>query len=327
MQRILIIRFSSIGDIVLTTPVVRVLRTKYPKADIRFVTKPQFKELVASNPYLDGAFYLNEGVRALATELKAFKPDVVVDLHHNLRTRILKTLLGGKWLSFDKLNVEKWLKVNLKVDKLPAIHIVDRYLETVKPLGVVNDGKGLDYFFPKEFEGPVLPKPFSGGYVAVVIGAKFQTKQLPAHKLVALCNGLGKPIVLVGGKEDAALANAIIAQSSAEILNGCGVYSLHQSAFIVKQADVVITHDTGMMHIAAAFNKKIISIWGNTIPEFGMYPYLGNNQPAHLAQVAGLNCRPCSKIGYAKCPKGHFKCMEKQDMEQLILKTHQFLKK
>ena len=309
----------------LTTPVVRVLRTTYPKADIRFVTKPQFKELVASNPYLDGAFYLNEGIRALATELKVFKPDVVVDLHHNLRTRILKTLLGGRWFSFDKLNVEKWLKVNLKVDKLPAIHIVDRYLETVKPLGVVNDGKGLDYFFPKEFEGPVLSKPFSGGFVAVVIGAKFQTKQLPAAKLAAICSGLGQPIVLVGGKEDAALAKAVIAQSSAELLNGCGVYSLHQSAFIVKQAEVVITHDTGMMHIAAAFNKKIISVWGNAIPAFGMYPYLPQGGASFISEVNELNCRPCSKIGYAKCPKGHFKCMEQQDTDQIILKTHQFL--
>ena len=186
MERILIIRFSSIGDVILTTPVVRVLRAKFPEADIRFVTKPQFAQLVTPNAHLNGVFTLKGGIGDLASELKAFKPDLVVDLHHNLRTRILKTLIGGKWLSFNKLNVEKWLKINLKVDKLPETHIVDRYLETLKPLGIDADGKGLDYFFPADFKEPSLPASVSSGFVAVVVGAKLKTKQLPVHKLVEI---------------------------------------------------------------------------------------------------------------------------------------------
>lgn len=324
MKRILIIRFSSIGDIILTTPVVRVLRAKYPEADIRFVTKPQFAELVDSNPHLNGVFKLEAGIKDLANELKVFNPDLVVDLHHNLRTRILKTIVGGKWLSFNKLNVEKWLTVNLKLNRLPDIHIVERYLETVKLLGVEADGKGLDFFFPKGFKSPETPVGFENGFVAVVVGAKFKTKQLPENKLVELCDGLKKPVMLIGGPEDKELADAICSNSNGQLHNGCGVYSIAQSAWMLKQADVVITHDTGMMHIAAAFNKKIVSIWGNTIPEFGMSPYLTDE--SYLSEVSDLNCRPCSKIGYAKCPKGHFKCMEEQDIAKIIMKTNETLR-
>ncbi|MBP9151420.1 MAG: glycosyltransferase family 9 protein [Flavobacteriales bacterium] len=318
MQRILIIRFSSIGDIVLTTPVVRVLRKKYPEADIRFVTKKQYSELVEPNPHLNGVFLLEDSLNVLATQLRAFNPDLIIDLHHNLRTRILRTLVGGKWLAFKKLNVEKWLKVNLKVDRLPNIHIVDRYLETLKPLGIEGDGKGLDFFFPADLAEPTIPEGFANGFVAMVIGAKFKTKQLPVAKLVELCNGLNRPIILIGGKEDAEVAGEVMTQSTAQIHNACGTHSLAESAWLVKQAEVVISHDTGMMHIAAAFNKKIVSVWGNTIPEFGMYPYLPRNTPSYISEVKGLDCRPCSKIGFDACPKGHFKCMNNQDIDKII---------
>ncbi|MGB0916150.1 MAG: glycosyltransferase family 9 protein [Flavobacteriales bacterium] len=323
MQRILIIRFSSIGDIVLTTPVVRVLRKKYPEADIRFVTKPQFPQLVEPNPYLNGVFTLDDSVASLATQLKAFKPNLVVDLHHNLRTRILKTLVGGKWLSFNKLNVEKWLKVNLNVNKLPDTHIVNRYIETVKTLGIKADGKGLDFFFSDNFTVPTIPAGISTNYVAVVVGAKFKTKQLPTQKLIEIVNGLKTPVVLVGGEEDAKIASEIEANAKATIYNACGAFTIAESAWVLKQANAVITHDTGMMHIAAAFNKKIVSVWGNTIPEFGMYPYLPETEPAFIAEVKDLDCRPCSKIGYNACPKGHFKCMNEQDIDAIIAKANE----
>ncbi|MCF8461932.1 MAG: glycosyltransferase family 9 protein [Flavobacteriales bacterium] len=318
MQRILIIRFSSIGDIVLTTPVVRVLRKKYPEADIRFVTKKQYVELVEPNPHINGVFLLGDSLNELATQLRAFNPDLIIDLHHNLRTRILRTLVGGKWLAFNKLNVEKWLKVNLKVDRLPAVHIVDRYLETLKPLGIEVDGKGLEFFFPADFAEPTISKGFANGFVALVIGAKFKTKQLPVGKLVELCNGLNRPIILIGGKEDAEVASEVMTQSTAQIHSACGTHSLAESAWLVKHAEVVFTHDTGMMHIAAAFNKKIISVWGNTIPEFGMYPYLAESKQSYISEVNGLDCRPCSKIGFDACPKGHFKCMNEQDIDKII---------
>lgn len=304
---------------------IRCLRNRFPEADIRFVTKKEYAQLVDSNPHLNGVFLLENGLKELIKQIKQFKPDVVVDLHHNLRTRILKTAVGGKWYPFNKLNVEKWMRVNLKVDRLPNEHIVDRYLQSVAELDVKNDGAGLDFFFPEDFQAPELPSGLGDQFVALVIGAKFKTKQLPANKLIEICDGLNLPVVLIGGSEDETLAQEVMARTSASVFNGCGKYALQESAWIIKQSALVITHDTGMMHIAAAFNKKIVSVWGNTIPAFGMYPYLPEGGKAFISEVQGLDCRPCSKIGFDKCPKGHFRCMEEQDIKKLQIKVDELL--
>ncbi len=325
-MKVLVIRFSSIGDIVLTTPVVRVLKTQLEDAEVHYVTKLQYKNIVASNPYLDKIFYLDKDLNELVAQLKQEKYDYIIDLHNNLRTRIVKWKLGVKSFSFRKLNIEKWLLVNFKINKLPNLHIVDRYLETVKPLGIKNDALGLDYFIPDEDKVPMewLPETHRNGYVAYAIGAQHETKKLPLKRMIELCDKINKPIVLLGGKEDFVNAEAIrqfferpaTANGFEEgldelgkktiIYNACGLYNLNQSASLVKQARYVFAHDTGLMHIAAALKKEVFSIWGSTIPSFGMYPY---RTKFTILENTKLSCRPCSKIGFNKCPKGHFKCM------------------
>jgi ADP-heptose:LPS heptosyltransferase len=322
-MKILVLRFSSIGDIVLTTPVVRALAQQVPSAEVHFATKPGYRSLLEANPYVARVHCLTGSLGELVQALKNEKFDYIVDLHNNLRTRLIKLQLGMKSSSFDKLNWQKWLLVNFKIDRLPAVHIVQRYLAAAAHLGVKDDGRGLDYFIPtgQEVDLATLPAPFQFGYVAVAIGAQHATKRLPLAKLVELCQQLApRPIILLGGPEDAPVAEAIIAAvrqinlstysfTHSPIANGCGQYSLHQSASLLRQASFVVSHDTGLMHIAAAFGKSIFSVWGNTVPEFGMYPY----RTEFLSlEVLGLSCRPCSKIGFAECPKGHFKCMREQ---------------
>ena len=324
-RKILILRFSSIGDIVLTTPVVRTLKTRFPDAEIHYCTKKGFAIILNENPYLTKIHLLDDSVEDLIKRLRHEKFDIVVDLHKNLRTFLIKKRLGVPSFTFDKLNTEKWLMVNLKINKLPNKHIVDRYIEAVAPLGVKNDNLGLDYFIPENDEVPMdwLPETHQKEYVAYAIGAQHNTKKLPLKRMIELCDKINKPIILLGGREDAETGEQIKiffdrnADSGFEegltkmnkktiIYNACGKFNLNQSASLVKNAKYVFTHDTGLMHIAAAFRKEIYSLWGNTIPGFGMYPYrtkftiLENNK---------LSCRPCSKIGYAKCPRGHFKCM------------------
>ena len=344
-MKILVLRFSSIGDIVLTTPVVRALAQQVPGAEVHFATKPAYRGLLEPNPYITKVHCLTGSLGELVQELKAEQFDYVVDLHHNLRTRLLKLRLGVPGSTFDKLNWQKWLLVNFKIDRLPRIHIVQRYLAAAAPLGVRDDGKGLDYFIPpsQEVDLATLPAPFRlGGYVAVAIGAQHATKRLPVEKLIELCAKLNAPVVLLGGPEDESIGHVIeqafetravaakppgtipdspyyfpqnslnhsITQSP--IHNGCGQYSLAQSASLLRQAQFVVSHDTGLMHIAAAFGKEIFSVWGNTVPAFGMYPY---KTDFRVLEVPGLPCRPCSKIGFAECPQGHFKCMRDQRLD------------
>ena len=323
MKKILIIRFSSIGDIVLTTPVVRCLKTQLKDAELHFVVKKQYVSLLKANPYIDKIYSIKKSVKEILPQLKEENYDYIIDLHKNLRTLFLKTKLKGIKKSFDKLNIQKWLLVRLNLNFLPKIHIVDRYLKTIKFLGVENDGKGLDYFIPSEDEYNVsdLPVTHSEGYIGIVIGSIHQTKQMPADKLIFLCRMIDKPIVLLGGPEDKEKGDIIQNAVGERIYNTCGNLSINQSASLVRQAEKIITNDTGLMHIAAAFKKDIVSVWGNTVPEFGMYPYYPVNgsrlSVSRIMEVKGLSCRPCTKLGFEKCPKGHFNCMNLIDENKI----------
>ena len=322
-RKFLIIRFSSIGDIVLTTPVIRCLRKQYPEAEIHFLTKQAFRSIVAHNPYINKIHTLGDSFELLLHELMIEEYDYIIDLHHNLRTlRIKRFLKNVKSFSFNKLNVEKFILTNFKINTLPKKHIVDRNLETVASLGVVNDGMGLDYFIPTldEIKKDDIPTSHMHGYIAVVIGAALATKKLPLHKLKELCTAIDHPIILLGGKEDYEDGKAIAKVDEIKIYNACGKFNLNESADLVKGAKLVISHDTGLMHIAAALQKPVISVWGNTVPAFGMYPYYGSrsNRQYDVVEINKLWCRPCSKIGYNKCPKGHFKCMEKIDVNYIV---------
>lgn len=318
--KFLIIRFSSIGDIVLTTPIIRCLKKQIAAAEVQYVTKKQYATIVTSNPYIDKVHILDDSLSNLINELKDEKFDYVIDLHHNIRSFILKIRLRVVHFSFNKINFEKWLMVAFKKNILPKKHIVDRYFDTLYLFDVQNDNKGLDFFIElkNEIDLRLLPSVFHNGYVVIVIGARHFTKQLPDDKIAQMCNEIELPVILLGGPDDTEKAKNIISISgSIKVFNACGGYNLQQSASLIKQASKVITHDTGLMHIASAFKKIIISVWGNTIPEFGMYPYM-TDQASFIFEVKNLKCRPCSKLGYTKCPKKHFDCMNKQDIKGII---------
>jgi len=177
----------------------------------------------------------------------------------------------------------------------------------------------LDYFIPtlQEVIPEQLHAAFKGKYMVAVVGANHATKQIPADKMINIINHSGIPVCLVGGKDVLEQAALIGKELKVPFLNTVGNISLHQSASFIRQSSVVLTPDTGMMHIAAAFKKNIVSLWGNTVPEFGMYPYLAGEQ-SRIFETKGLRCRPCSKIGYNKCPKGHFKCMQEINVQEVV---------
>ncbi len=321
-MKILVIRFSSIGDIVLTTPVVRCLKLQLANAKIHFATKKQYAEIVTANPHIDKVYCLENSISDLIQMLKAEQYDYVIDLHNNQRSFLLKWKLGVPSFSFDKLNWQKWLMVNLKINQLPSSSIVERYVATTSRLSLHNDHEGLDYFIATKdiINIEELPTSHRHGFVAWVIGAKQNTKKFPLQKIVSTLKLMSNtPIVLFGGPEDKIDGQTIMSTlPNHPIYNAAGKYSLAQSASLLQKASVVVTNDTGLMHIAAALKKPIISIWGNTIPEFGMFPYYGKHEvPQLVIQIADLKCRPCSKIGYKNCPEGHFDCMNKVEEEQI----------
>lgn len=318
----MIIRFSSIGDIVLTTPVIRCLKNQIKNTEIHYLTKKQFYPVIQGNPYIHKIHVFNNNLNEIIKELKNEDFDYVIDLHKNIRSLIVKKKLGKPSTSFNKLNFKKWLIVNLNINRLPNKHIVNRYFSSLKKFNVIYDGKGLDYFIPENEELNInkLPTYLHNGYIGFVIGGKHATKILPPEKVISICKQINKAVILLGGKEDKEVADKIKNQAGNHIYNSCGEFSINQSASIIKKAEKIITNDTGLMHIAAAFNKEIISIWGNTIPQFGMTPFLpaGEKNKSKIIENKNLNCRPCSKIGYSKCPKKHFDCMEKINEQEIV---------
>jgi len=320
-MKVLIVRFSSIGDIVLTTPVIRAARQL--GAEVHYLTKRPFRSIVEANPGVDKVFAIDKKVREVRAGLQREGYDYVLDLHNNLRSLQVKWALPAKSYTFDKINLEKWLMVNLRINRLPAKHIVERYMAPAERLGAAYDGQGLDYFIPEKDEVAVGTLLGTGintpDFIAFAIGAAHNTKRLPTDQIITLCEQLPLPVVLLGGPGEAEEGNTIAAAVRRQkVVNTCGQLNLHQSASVVRQASKVITHDTGMMHIAAAFQKEILSLWGNTIPAFGMYPFYPQGvQKNQSFEVEGLRCRPCSKIGFQECPKGHFKCMRELPLEKI----------
>ena len=295
---------------------------------VHYLTKSSYGTIVENNPNIDKVHLLSDDWNKIVEEIRNEEFDYVIDLHHNLRTLRLKKELGIRTFAFNKLNVKKWIYTNLKLNLMPELHIVDRYMKTLEAFNVKNDGQGLDYFIPEkdEIKQKDIPASHHIGYIGIVIGAAHYTKKMPVEKLQELCSRINHPIILLGGKEDSGNGDQIASVDPIKIYNACGKFNLNESADLVRKSKLIITHDTGLMHIAAAFKKKIISVWGNTVPQFGMYPYYGQQQISNFrSEIASLRCRPCSKIGFSKCPKGHFKCMKQQSIDSLVGSVKLFL--
>lgn len=321
IKKILIIRFSSIGDIVLTSPVARCIKKQLPDAELHFLLKKQYIPLLAENPYISKIHTFEKKVKEIIPELKNEKFDFIVDLQKNRRSIFVRACLGVPSGTFNKLNKKKWLYTNFKINLLPKVHVVDRYYQAVEKLNVISDTQGLDFFIPDNDKVDInkfLPENFHFSYIVLTGGSKQNTKQLPFEKMLEICKAVDKPIVLLGGTEDFDKSEKVRATLGEKVFNACGLLNINQSASVAQQADAVITTDTGLMHIAAALRKKVISIWGNTVPDFGMYPYdPSGKENFHIVEVKELKCRPCSKLGYKQCPKKHFRCMMEIDVGRI----------
>jgi ADP-heptose:LPS heptosyltransferase len=308
-MKILVIRFSSMGDIIYTTPVVRCLKKQLAGAEVHFITKPTFKYIYDNNPYVDKLLLLKPSLSDTIADIKAEGYDYIIDLHNNLRTTIIKLRIGIKSYTYKKQTIRKWLSLKFNLKLVPLTHLVDRYMQAVKYLGVTNDGQPIDYYIKAHHKlADLLPLTHQKNYVAFVIGATHFTKRMPNDKIISICQQLKYPVVLLGGNDVKANGDEIAVAIGSNIYNACGKTTLDESVFLVSQSPIVIGFDTGLTHIAEAFNKPIVSVWGGTVPELlGVQPYMVKD-----VLVAGIDlpCRPCSKFGLEKCPLGHFKCMK-----------------
>lgn len=272
-----------------------------------------------ANPYVDKIHLLRGSLSKLISELQEENFDYVVDLHKNFRSMRICWALGKKSFTYNKLTWQRFLLTQFQIDCMPRkangepLHVVERYMQTVAPLGIRYDGKGLDYFIPPTHWVDLqqeLPQLHHQPFCAYVIGGSEPTKKLPFHKMIELCQKLPyTTIALIGGKEDMDTGNRVAAyfyqNNNKHIVDLCGKMSISRSASVIAQAAMVIGHDTGLTHIAAAFHQTVYSIWGTTSP-VGFKPFCPHSV---VMENKALRCRPCSKSGIKSCPRKHFKCM------------------
>jgi len=313
MQEILVIRFSSIGDIVLCTPVFRLLKLKFQEAKITFLTKDKFKAILEGNDNIDRILAWDHADDR--KELSELNFDAIVDLHSNLRSFLVKLRF---WhvprTSLNKENLYKLLFTLTKWKLFEVSSIVERYIDTLKVWNIENDEKGLD------FEGQAIVPGIEslGKFVTIVLGGTYATKRIPQNKLEELFAEMqNTQFVLIGGKEEQEIGNLLAEKYPNHVISKCGALNINESATIMKCSEIVIAGDTGMAHIAAALGKPLAVIWGNTSRGYGMSPVPKQGIELKHFEVEGLGCRPCSKLGYGVCPKQHFKCMEAQKMEEV----------
>jgi len=318
-KKVLIIRLSSLGDVLLATPVVRSLKKNYPDLTIDFFVKQNFEVAIRLNPNINSMIIYNDSPE-LATQLKENNYDLVIDLHNNFRTKKIVKQLGLPYYKFIKPNLEKFLlvhtKINLLKEKKP---IPVRYAEVIPDFNL--DDKGLELFIPdgihSELEG-------LNNVVGFAPGAFHFTKRWLIEYYAELGKKLnedGYTIAILGGESDKTICMDLqkMIPNSLDLSNN---NNLFQTAAHIKNCEALICNDSGLMHTASAIGTPVIAIFGSTVREFGFAPY---GIKSIVVENSELKCRPCTHIGKSKCPKGHFKCMKEITPDLLYEKFKKFL--
>lgn len=305
INSILIIRLSSLGDILLSTPLIRTIKNKFPNVSIDIIVKGQYKDVIYNNPYLRNTYLYDADNRTeLLTELKSKNYDLIIDLQNNLHSKNIRSSLPGFVVKFNKKSIKKFLLVRTKINLLKNTgQIPVRYAQTLKNFEL--DDQGLDLFTPNVPSAMLIKNE---RYIGICPGSRHFTKMWPKEYYVNLCRKLIKDccqVVLFGGKADRKIC-AEIKSEVPEAINLQNEDDILQTAADMKMCTAIYCNDSGLMHTASAVSVPVIVFLGSTIKEFGFTPYKNKNV---ILENSSLRCRPCSHIGRKKCPKKHFKCM------------------
>lgn len=314
---ILAVRFSSIGDILLTTPLLRAIRHAHPGAPITLLTKREFVPLLSHNPNVSRVIGLAPGqsLLGLATDLRGDGYTHLLDLHDNLRSRALRLLVPGRWRSYPKHRLARALlihgKRNRYRDRRP---IPERYFSAARDLGVAPDGRPPEFFIGAEAREQVSGWLASVGLqsesniVAMAPGAAHATKRWPLEHWRTLVDKAvrgGSAVVIVGGPDDMALGATLADRGQTRVASAAGVFGLQATGALLERARALVSGDTGVMHMATGVGTPVVALFGPTVEAFGFFPYASQSRVLELP----LPCRPCTSQGGPRCPLGHHRCL------------------
>jgi heptosyltransferase-2 len=310
--RILVVRFSSIGDVLLTTPLLRALARRHPEARIAFATKRELAPLISNNPHVAAVFALepHESVTQFAARARTWKPDYGLDLHGSLRSRALRVLVPARWSGYTKRKIARTLLIAAKVDLYgDPTPVAERYFQAARRLDVRPDGAAPEFHLSDRARERVAAwlgerALDATPLAAMAPGAAHATKRWPVASWTALAERIGaaglRPIVL-GGPADRGLAQQLASVAT----TAAGEFSLQDTGALLERARVLVSGDTGVMHMATAVGTPVVALFGPTVRHFGFFPYAAPS----VVLERPLDCRPCSAMGSARCPMGHHRCL------------------
>lgn len=319
------VRFSAIGDILLTTPLLRAIRTRHPGARVAYLTKERYVPLLSDNPNVNEVIGIREEdkLAAIARIVRSVRYSHLLDLHGNLRSLALRALVSGPWRTYSKRRFQRQVLITTKRDLYGAeLPMAERYFEAAAGLDLDIDGEPPEFILSAEAEA-------SGGarladlelgqgrpLVAIAPGAAHATKRWPAEGWIRLARRLldtGADVVVLGGPEDVALAETIVSGirsatpgASARIATAAGILGLQESGAVLRRAAALISGDTGVMHMATGVGTPVVALFGPTVRQFGFFPY---RAPRSSVVELPLECRPCSAQGGPRCPLRHHRCL------------------
>ncbi len=334
-MKILIVRLSSLGDVILSTFVVRLLRNAFPKAQIDFLVAKDFSIVYKFNPRVNRIIEYDKSKPIFLhfiDTLSINNPwhyDAIIDLQNNFRSWISTWGKTSSFFRFDKRRFYKFKLVYLKKRKKEFFPIPILYAKTFPNLLNYDDGFGLELWTSKDVSTYIpFTKEISSiklNKVAIAPGAKHFTKRLPTDKFVELINLLqskyGSEILLIGDTGDLEICNSIFEQTKS-VVNLAGKTDVIQTAEILDECDLVISNDSAVVHIASARKVPVIQIFGSTVPEFGFVPFLTPNK---IVENNNLACRPCTHFGKPRCPLKHFRCMKELEVSDIIKEINELL--
>ena len=319
--KFLIIRFSSIGDIILTTPLIRCLRAAFPNAQIDFLVKKEFAVVLSGNPHINNIITFDKTdsrnqLRQIRMQVQLTRYSMIFDIQKNIRSIMIGVGSRTGIAGFSKKLLARELLIRFKINIYKEIKPVYlRYFEAVETLGVRYDGKGTEVF-PAEQETYAVEALLAQNHIprdkpllVAAPGAQWETKRWTTEGFATaadtFCNQTGAYTVLIGGPGDVETCTLMQAQMKTPSLNLAGKLSLMGSAALLGKAAMVITNDTGMLHMAQAMKAAVVAVFGPTTRELGFFPLPENSRVAEIE----LSCRPCTQKGLHLCPKKHFRCM------------------
>jgi heptosyltransferase-2 len=329
-HRILVLRYSSLGDVALTNPVLDLLHKNYPHAEILYATKEQFAPAVSAHPAVTQTAFLRGGgffnFWEHLSQLRAFQPDLVVDLHDSLRTRLFRPFFSNaRILVYDKEAVYRRLLVQ-KLKSEPSLHTINKYLKVLAPLEIEMPAQ-------VHFEVSIAPEmqTFLRGFlelrkigsaqqvVGLGPGSIWATKQWMPDHYAELASRLVRDdkalLFWFGSPDEKELIESIQAQMSVDPadrgIDLSGGFSLEQSIALLGRCDLFIGNDSGLMHLASGRGIRTVVIYGSTTTSLGFEPW----GPHTVVENSALTCRPCDVHGKSECPLGHFKCMKELSVD------------